>query len=124
MEVEREGEAHPGAARYDEARLMIYKAYRWTRFFDVSETVTCPSGHPISIKASWGADDLVCEHRGHDGKRDCGRMIYLHPIFRFRGTPLFWACEISDAEMREMEKMKSPAEILGFLDLYNTRNAA
>jgi hypothetical protein len=105
--------------------VTIYKAFRWVQFFDVVSKVTCPDGHSIGTVETWGDGDLICSHRGKDGRDDCGKRIYLAPMLRFRGKALLMACEISAREMHELKNFKDADEILAHLGLkLSTRNAA
>jgi hypothetical protein len=51
-------------------------------------------------------------------------MIYLAPIMRFRGEHWFWGCEVDASDMRVLEKLNTPEEILEQLELLEPRRVA
>jgi hypothetical protein len=95
---------------------VISRSYRWAWPFHVAEKVTCPAGHPFSIQEIWGIEDcLYCDHKGRDGREDCGRRVYLMPMLRYRAKPILFAIEVSAREMEELKNKKTADDILDFL---------
>jgi hypothetical protein len=89
--------------------------HRWIGWFDVIGKVTCPSGHILPTVDTWSDADLICNHRGTDGRDDCGKRVYVAPMLRFRGKPILMACEVSAREMVELRALSAPDEILSLL---------
>ena len=103
---------------------MIARTYRWVMFFDVISKAHCPNGHPLPMMDAWGDHDLICHHKGPNGRDDCGRRVYLAPMLRYRGKPYIVAFEVSAEEMKEMGKLKDADSILTFLGLKDNSEAA
>lgn len=77
----------------------------------IYEKVTCPDGHTIGGVSLVREDHtLQCTHRAAAGQGECGALVYVLVFPALGGRRRVWACDVTMAEVREMERLGLDAD--------------